>query len=180
MLYLRALLGLSVMFTAFPTYAGSVTIKGAHLCCGACQDIADAALSDVVGVTKIACDLNTKVISYQADGEKSAAAGIKALAKAGFFGTAAHDKKALKYPASGVKKGTKANSVTLGGVHLCCTACVTASQKALEKVKGVTLIDIDRNEKTIKLTGDSILVPDAVAALNKAGFFCRLPSPKKP
>ena len=49
----------------------------------------------------------------------------------------------------------------------------------LEDVKGVTLIDIDRNEKTVKLTGDSIGVPEAVAALNKAGFFCRLPQPKK-
>jgi copper chaperone CopZ len=67
----------------------------------------------------------------------------------------------------------------LTNVHLCCTACVTASQKALEEVKGVTLIDIDRNEKTIKLTGDAIVIPEAVAALNKAGFFCRLPQPKK-
>jgi len=133
----------------------------------------------VDGVSKISCDLNTKVISYQADSDKSAAAGIKALAEAGFYGTASHDKKRLKYPVSGAKKGTKSNSIMLSGVHLCCTACVTASQKALEEVKGVTLIDIDRNEKTIKLTGDAIGIPEAIAALNKAGFFCRLPQPKK-
>ena len=183
MRYLRPLVivvALTLTLATSPTHAGNVTVKGTHLCCGGCQDIADAALSEVDGLTKIACDLNTKVISYTAESDKSAAAGIQALAKAGFFGAATHDKKSLKYPASGAKKGAKADSITLGGVHLCCTSCVTASQKALEKVKGVTLIDIDRNEKTIKLTGDSIIVPDAVAALNKAGFFCHLPKPKKP
>ena len=162
-----------------PAYSGTVTVRGPHLCCDGCRTIADAALSEVDGVSGISCDLNTKVISYKADGDKAAEAGIKALATAGFFGTASHDKKPLKYPISGAKKGTKSNSILLSGVHLCCTACVTASQKALEDVKGVTLIDIDRNEKTIKLTGDSIGILDAIAALNKAGFYCRLPQPKK-
>jgi copper chaperone CopZ len=169
----------SVLLASSATYAGTVSVKGPHLCCGGCQTIADAALSEVDGVSNISCDLNTKVISYKAESDKAAEAGIKALAGAGFFGTATHDKKPLKYPVSGAKKGMKANTILLSGVHLCCTACVTASQKALEGVKGVTLIDIDRNEKTIKLTGDAIGVPDAIAALNKAGFYCRLPEPKK-
>lgn len=167
------------LLAAAPAYSGTVNVKGPHLCCGSCQTIADAALSEVDGVSAISCDLNTKVISYKADSDKSAAAGIKALAGAGFFGVASHDKKPLKYPVSGAKKGAKANTILLLGVHLCCGACVAASQKALEDVKGVRLIDIDRNEKTVKLTGDSIGVPEAIAALNKAGFFCRLPQPKK-
>jgi copper chaperone CopZ len=135
-------------------------------------------LSEVEGISEISCDVNTKVISYKAANEKAATDGIEALAAAGFFGTATHGEKKLAYPDSGAKKGMKANSLLLTGLHLCCTACVTASQKALEEVKGVSLIDIDRNEETIKLTGDAIDVPEAIAALNKAGFFCRLP--KKP
>ncbi len=162
-------------FAASQSYAGSVAVKGTHLCCGGCQAAADEALSDVKGVSEISCDLNTKVISYKAANDKAAAAGIEALAKAGFYGTATHGAQKMTYPASGAKKGMKANSILLTGLHLCCSACVSGSQQALIDVKGVSLIDIDRNEKTIKLTGDSIDVPDAIAALNRAGFYCRLP-----
>lgn len=159
----------------------SVSVKGVHLCCGGCQSIAEDALDGLKGISKISCDLNTKVISFKADDRKSADAGIKALAEAGFYGTATFGKTKLDYPKSGAMKGAKQNSVSVTGVHLCCTACVTASQKALEGVKGVSLIDIDRNEQTIKLTGDAIVVTDAVAALNKAGFYCKVgKTTKKP
>ncbi|MBC8356751.1 MAG: heavy-metal-associated domain-containing protein [Planctomycetes bacterium] len=173
---------LTTIFVALSSsyaHSATVAVRGTHLCCGGCQASADEALSDVEGISAIACDLNTKVISYQAASDKAAAAGIEALATAGFYGTATHGAKKLPYPESGAKKGMKANSIMLTGVHLCCTACVSGSQKALVDVKGVTLIDIDRNEKTIKLTGDAINVPEAVAALNKAGFYCRLPKKKQ-
>jgi copper chaperone CopZ len=173
-------ISLFILLSTSIAYAGNVAVKSTHLCCGGCQAGAEEALSEVEGVASISCDLNTKVISFKADGDKAAGEGIKALAKAGFFGQAAHGDKPLKFPVSGAKKGMKANSFTLAGIHLCCSACVTGSQKALVDVKGVSLIDIDRNEKTIKLTGDSVSVPEAVAALNKAGFYCRLEQPKKP
>ena len=159
--------------------AETVTIKGTHLCCGGCRDGAEEALSDVDGVAEINCDLNTKVIAFEAASVKAAQAGIAALAKAGFYGQAAFGKQPLKFPASGVKKSTKSNSFVLGGLHLCCKSCVTGSQKALANVKGVSVIDIDRNEKTIKLTGDGIHVLEAIAALNKAGFACQLPKSKR-
>lgn len=179
MRYLIFALGTVTVLASAAPDTGTVTVKGVHLCCGGCQEIADAALSEVKGVDDISCDLNTKVISYKVADRKTAEAGIQALAKAGFFGTATLDKKPLKFPDSGAKKETKSNSFVLENVHLCCTSCVTASQKALEDLEGVTLIDIDRNEKTIKLTGSSISVPKAVGALNKAGFYCRLKQEKK-
>lgn len=166
---------LSIAFAASPAYSGTVTVKGTHLCCGGCQAAADEALSEVEGLSDISCDVNTKVISYKADSDNAAAAGIEALAATGFYGVATHGEMKLAYPDSGAKKGMKASSVLLTGLHLCCTACVTGSQEALVDVKGVSLIDIDRNEQTIKLIGDAIDVPEAIAALNKAGFFCRLP-----
>ena len=169
------LIGLFFGFASVQASAGTVAVKGTHLCCGGCQAGAEEALSEVEGLSDISADVNTKVISYKAASDKAAAAGIEALAAAGFYGTATHDAKKLAYPDSGAKKGMKSNSILLSGLHLCCTACVTASQKSLEEVKGVALIDLDRNEQTIKLTGDAIDVPEAIAALNKAGFYCHLP-----
>ena len=175
MRYLAAFTGLFAVFSVPQPDSATVTIKGTHLCCGGCQSGAEDALTDLKGITDISCDLNTKVISFKSDSEKSAKEAVSALADAGFYGTASRSGKSMTFPDSGAKKSSKSNTLKLTGVHLCCTSCVTASQKALEKVKGVTLIDIDRNEKTIKLTGDSIVATDAVAALNKAGFFCRVP-----
>ena len=179
MRYLIFVIGACALVAAAAPRSSIVHVKGVHLCCGGCLGIADDALSEVDGVSAASSDLNSKVITFTAADKKSAEAGIKALAKAGFFGTATLDKTPLKFPASGVKKGEKSNSFVLQGIHLCCTSCVAASQKALEDLDGVTLIDIDRNEKTIKLTGNSIGVPEAVAALNKAGFYCRIDQPKK-
>ncbi len=179
MRYLIFVIGACALVAAAAPSSSIVHVKGVHLCCGGCLGIADDALSEVDGVSKISSDLNTKVITFTVADKKAAEAGIKALAKAGFFGTATLDKKPLKYPESGAKKGQKSNTFVLQGVHLCCTSCVTASQKALENLDGVTLIDIDRNEKTIKLTGSSIGIPEAVAALNKAGFYSRISQQKK-
>src|SRR5687768_852480 len=142
MRYKTLLVAVLFAFAASPVYSGTVAVRGVHLCCGGCQDAADAALIEVEGISDISCDVNTKVISYKAVSDKAAAAGIEALAAAGFYGTATHDAKKLAYPDSGAKKGMKANSLLLTGLHLCCTACVTGSQKALEEVKGVSLIDI--------------------------------------
>ena len=154
--------------------AGKVTVKGVHMCCGGCQGIAESALGDVSGVDKVVCDLNTKAIEFNAADTKAVTAGIAALAKAGFYGKADHEKKALAFPKSGAKKGAKANSLLVSGVHLCCTACVSASQKALMDVKGVAVIDIDRNAKSIKLTGDAMDSAEVIGALNRAGFFGQL------
>ncbi len=153
---------------------GIVTVKGVHMCCGGCKSIAEGALTDLTGVDKVVCDLNTKAIEFNAVDEKAVARGIKALAEAGFYGKATHGKKAVTFPKSGAKKGVKSNVVLLSGVHLCCTACVTASHKALLNVKGVTVIDIDRNEKSIKLTGDAMDQLEVVQSLNRAGFFGKI------
>jgi copper chaperone CopZ len=161
-------------------HAGTVTVKGVHMCCGGCKSLAETALADLTGVDKVVCDLNTKAIEFKAADEKAVARGIKALAEAGFYGKANHDKKTLAFPKSGAKKGLKSNVVLLSGVHLCCTACVSASHKALLKVRGVTVIDIDRNAKSIKLTGDAMDTMEVVEALNRAGFFGQIGKKSSP
>lgn len=164
---------------AAPCLAETVSVRNTHLCCASCSAGAKAALSDVEGVSGVNCDLNAKVIAFEAKDAKAAKKGVEALADGGFFGAAVYGKEKLPYPSPKIKKGQKSNSFLLTGLHLCCGACVTASQKALTSVKGVTVIDIDRNEETIQVNGDGVLVQDAIDALNKAGFYSKLASPKK-
>lgn len=171
---MRLFTAVFVLFVASAAYGGEVTVKGVHLCCGSCLSAATDAFDDVAGVTKINCDLNTKVVKFSVPDDKTAKLGIKALAEAGFFGTATHEKKKVAFPDAGAKKGQKLDTFVLKGIHLCCGSCVTGSQKSLVKVTGVKVIDIDRKKKTIKLTGSSIDVKAAIAALNKAGFYGKL------
>ena len=161
--------------------AGQVTIKGAHLCCTACQSRAESALDGIPGLTKAAADRNSKVISFIAANDKVVAAGIASLAKNGFYGTAVHDKAPVAFPDTGAKTGARANSYTLRGVHLCCDACVVGAQKAVETVKGLQAIEIDRKLRTVKVIGKSISLLEAIQALNKAGFYSHVhPSKDKP
>ena len=176
-----AAIALSVAFVLSANLQSSdvkVRIKGVHLCCGACVAGVDDALEEVKDISDVAADRNGKVVVFTAKDAKVAEAGIKALAEAGYYGRAAVGDKDVKFPATGVKKDTKTNSIVLGNVHLCCGSCVTDAQKALEKVEGLNQIAIDRNEETITLKGKSIDVNKAIGALNNAGFYAK-PAKKK-
>lgn len=164
------LTGLLTLAATTDVQAGQVTVKGVHLCCGACVNGVMKALKDVEGVSDVTADRDSKTVVFQAADDKAAERGIQALADGGFHGKVAHGDKELEFPASGIKKGQKADSVTFNGVHLCCGACVTGAQKAVAEVKGVETIDIDRGAKTVTLKGKDIDLEEAVAALNKGGF----------
>ena len=141
-----------------PVQGGQVTLKGSHLCCAACQSRAEKALDGLKGVSKRTVDRK---------------------AKSGFHGKATHSKKPVTFPASGAKKGTRADSILLHGVHLCCDACVVGAQVAVQKIKGLKSIEIDREERTVRLIGTLISHSEAVAAMNRGGFFARIRPPKK-
>ncbi|MDA0832647.1 MAG: heavy-metal-associated domain-containing protein [Planctomycetota bacterium] len=151
--------------------AGDVTVKGVHLCCGACVDGVNEALTGVDGVSDVQVDRNTKVVAFKAADDDAAQRGVDALAKGGFFGSAKHGKKDIEFPESGAEEDAKSDKITLTGVHLCCGACVKDVQKTLQDVKGTTKIDVDREAGSVTLAGTGIVVTDAVAALNKGGFF---------
>ena len=150
------------------TQAEEVTVKGVHLCYGQCVKGVAKTLGSVDGISDAACDRTAKTVTFTADSDKSAAAAINALGKAGFHGAAAHGDKLLKFPASGAKKGDKADKVVFTNVHLCCGACVKGVAKALADIKAEAVCD--RKAGTVTLTGSGIDVSAAVAALNKAGF----------
>ena len=169
-----------VISSTAPAVAGQVTIKGTHLCCGACQTRAEKALAGIPGLTKASVDRNSKVISFMAANTKAVAAGIASLAKSGFYGAAIHEKKAVPFPATGAKKNVRGEAHTLRGVHLCCDACVVGAQKAVETVQGLQAIEIDRKLRTVKLIGKEISLAESIKALQKAGFYAHGRTPKKP
>lgn len=172
-------LPLLLVFSTSSLEAGQVTVKGAHLCCAACQGRAEKALEGLKGVSKKSVDRNAKVISFFAADEQAVTTGIAALAKSGFYGVTSHGKKPVQFPDSGAKRGVRSDKVLLMGVHLCCDACVVGAQVATQNIKGLTAIEIDRETRTLRLIGKSISHTEAVTALNKGGFYGRLPVAKK-
>jgi len=178
----KAVLGLVVIVASVVGFADKttgVTIKGVHLCCSSCSSGAESALQDLKGISKIGVDRNTKLISFDAESKEDATNALKALANDGFYGTAALGKEELKWPDSGAKKGQKVPTVVIEGVHLCCGACVTGVKEALENVPGATEIDVDRNAERVTVKGKEMDEVAVIAALNKGGFFGKIPREEK-
>ena len=173
LLALGSVLLLSSVFVFRPVES-DVQVEGLHLCCGSCVDAVTDALKDIDGVTKVACDQNTKVASFKAANDEAAEKGIKALSEAGFFGTAKQGKKDLAFPDAGAKKDAKSAKIKFSGVHLCCRSCVKDAHTALKDVKGVSSIDVDREAGTVTLNGSDIVHTAALNALNKGGFYGKI------
>jgi len=159
--------------------AGLVTVRGVHLSCDACVADSEASLKDIAGISDAKADLNGRGLTFKAKDEKTAQAGIKALAEAGFFGRAAFGNKDLAFPDLGIKKGEKRDTITFHGIHLSCGACRKSAHEALTKLDGLNAMEIDPAQRTIKLTGAGIVVQDAAELLQKAGFHPTLKTPEK-
>jgi len=154
--------------------AGTVSVRGVHLCCGGCVTGAKDALDGIDGVSDVKADVNSKSVVFAAKNAKAAQKGIEALADHGFFGKAAFGKKDLAFPDLGVKKGEKRDTITFTGVHLCCAACKKAAHEALTKLDGLNSMEIDASEGKIKISGGGLVVQDSVDLLQKAGFYGKL------
>lgn len=153
-----------------PLLAGEVTVKGVHICCGGCVTALTGALEGVTGVSGGAADQDSGTVKFQAADAKAASAGLKAIAGAGFYGTATYDGKKPDTPTAKIDEKVVADSVTLTGVHLCCGTCVTASTDALKKVKGVSDAEGDQDQGTITVKGTKVNVSELMKALHGAGF----------
>ncbi|MFQ5731263.1 MAG: heavy-metal-associated domain-containing protein [Planctomycetaceae bacterium] len=163
-----------------PAVAADATVENMHICCGACVKGISKALGKAKGVSDVIVDKEKKSVSFKATDAKTARRGLVALARAGFYGKAKVDGKARRFPARRVKKGTKADTAVLRGLHLCCPLCEKGVKAAMKGVSGIEDITITRKKRTVKLTGKDIDIAAAVAALNKAGFSARYGQRKKP
>lgn len=159
---------------ALPAAAGDVAVTGVHICCASCVRGVEHALKDVTGVKNVNADRKTKTIKFTAADADAAAAGIAALARAGFHGAARHGDAVLQFPDSGADAEAQAAQVRVSQVHLCCGACVRAVEEAVRKVAGVQKVAADRDNSAVLVSGESIRVSAVVKALNGAGFHARI------
>ena len=171
---MRKFLGATVATIAFAglglgqARADKVELKGTHLCCPQCVKSVKETLGKVDGVADAAGDTKAGTVTFTAKDEKAAAAGIKALVEAGFFGTATKDGKDLKVEGAEVKKGTKADTVTVNDVHVCCGQCKKGVAAALKDLK--VSYTGDGVMKSVKVEGKELDAADIIEALRKAGF----------
>lgn len=150
--------------------AETVTFSGVHLCCGACGRAVQSAISKVQGVTA-KVDANTGEVTLTAADAKQLKAGVKALADAGFHGTA--DKKDYAMADDSGAGKEKAQRIVIVGVHNCCAGCAGAIEDACKEADGVKAVAIGSRQPKCVVEGD--FVPAAVVkALNDAGFHVRV------
>ena len=158
-----------VVTAALATFARAETsakISNVHLCCKSCVTGVEKAVAKAKGVTA-AVDKDAGTVTLTGADKAAVQGAADALVAAGYFGKSESSDISLK-DTSGAKDG-KVASLKVNDVHLCCGKCVTAVQKALEKVKGVTGNNAEKNAKTFEVKGD-FSPKEVFAALHAAGL----------
>lgn len=51
-----------------------------------------------------------------------------------------------------------------------CGGCMTSIKNALEKIKGIVKVEIDKDEEKISLTGDQYELSEVIDSLNSMGY----------
>jgi copper chaperone CopZ len=145
-----------------------VEVKGPHLCCKQCVNVANKLLANVAGVSDVSADVKTKTITFKARDEAAAKAGVKAIFDGGFYGAATQAGKQVSVVSVTPAKGTKAEAVTVNDVHVCCGAC----QKAINKLFPDATISYDGSgpQRTVRIIGKDLDAGAVVEALRQAGF----------
>ncbi len=135
----------------------TLTLEGVHNCCKKCGDGITSAVAKVEGATATA---EKGTVTITAKDEATAKQAAASLVANGYFGKGAQ---APEVAAQNVK------SATVEGVHLCCGKCVTAVEKAVTSVKGVTSQNAEKGAKSFKVEGE-FNTAELASALNKAGL----------
>ncbi len=148
----------------------SATYSDVHLCCGACVRAVQGAVGKVDGAT-VKVDSNAGTVTIAAADAKTLKAAAKAMADAGFHGTA--DKKEYALDDDSGASSEKAQRIVLVGVHNCCAGCANAVEDACKEVDGVKAIGIKSRQTECVVEGNFVPA-DVVKALNQAGFHVRI------
>lgn len=171
--WLLASLALGMVSTAAQA-AVTVTVTEMHLCCPACTKAVEKSVAKLEGV-KVKTSQKERTTVIDATDLKVAQTALDAIAEAGFCGTI--DNKELKFAEVKAPKG-KVARLEIYQVHNCCGACTKAIKGALAEVEGVKSDSCKAKETEFVVEGD-FSPEEAVAAMQKAGFYLSLEKPKE-
>ena len=135
----------------------TLTLEGVHNCCKKCEKGISEAITAVDGASAAT---EKQTVTITAADEATAKKAAASLVAHGYFGQGAQPMET---------KDAVVKSITVEGVHLCCGKCVTAVEKAVKSVKGVTSLDAEKGVPSFKVEGE-FSTQELAAALNKAGF----------
>jgi copper chaperone CopZ len=159
-----------LMVSSSLAQAGECKVEGVHICCRACVNAINEALTDVEGVSGGAADADAGTVTFQAADAEAANRGLAALAEAGFHGAASHGEDEVAFPASGAEEEETADSIQIANLHNCCPGCKNAIDAALGTVDGVSGNTWDGEAKILTVTGTDFAVNAVITALNESGF----------
>lgn len=127
----------------------TVKLSGVHLCCGGCVKGIEKALAKVEGASA-ECDRKAGTVMVKAADDAGAKKALVAIGRAGYYGKS--DNAKLKIPGRKAKD-QKVTDQKVGGVHLCCGACVKAVDRVVAKIDGATGHDAQKGSKTFTVKG---------------------------
>jgi copper chaperone CopZ len=167
-LFVVALVGVIALASAGQSFADKIEVKGPHICCGNCVKAVQKLLDGIDGVSEVKADVKTKTVTFTAKDAAAAKAGIGALTKGGFAGTATSDGKDLKVDLPAVAKGDKVAKVSVKDVHVCCGMC----QKAIKGLFDGSKVSFEGTgaQRTVTVEGADLYRGSVIDALRKAGF----------
>jgi copper chaperone CopZ len=166
LLTLAAALALALSATADVT----AKITDVHLCCKGCVNGVEKAVSAVPGA-KAEADQDAGTVTLTAPDKATAQKAADALVKAGYFGKSSDD--TIKLDAATGATGAKVQSLKIEGVHLCCTKCVKAVDRAVKTVPGAKEHTAVKGAKSFEVTGD-FDDQEMLTALQKEGLTGRV------
>jgi copper chaperone CopZ len=135
----------------------TIQLTGVHNCCGSCDKGIKKAIESVEGAK---ATTRKGDVTVTAKDEATAKRAVEALLEAGYYGEGA---------AAPAVADSKVKSATVSGVHLCCGKCVTAAEKAVKAVSGVTKHTAAKGVESFTVEGD-FSTRELAAALNKQGL----------
>jgi periplasmic mercuric ion binding protein len=129
----------------------TVQLSNVHLCCGSCVKGVDSVIATVSGAQATA-NKDEGTVDIAAADTATVQKAVDALVAAGYFGVSNNSD--IKVDAAISAKDEIVQSLHITRVHLCCPKCVTAVNRALGTVAGVTGNTAAKGVSSFDVTGN--------------------------
>jgi len=129
----------------------TATINNVHLCCKGCVTGAEKAVSTVEGA-KVSADQDTGTLTLSGPDAATLQKAADALVRAGYYGKSASPAVTLK--SNPGAQGKQVQTLEIEGVHLCCTKCAKAVERAVKSVPGAENQTAVKGAKKFQVTGN--------------------------